>query len=226
MIVHIASVLTAAQVAACTESLARADWRDGRVTAGPQSARVKANEQVAETCPVAAEQGRMIVAALESNPHFLSAALPLRIYPPLFNRYAPGMAFGDHIDNALRRVPGTPYRIRTDLSATLFLAAPEAYDGGELVVRQADAVHSIKLPAGDMVLYAADTVHHVAPVTRGVRQAAFFWVQSAVRDAGRRAILYDMDSAIRDLSASTPESDAVLRLTGCYHNLVRLWAEM
>ncbi len=202
-----------------------ADWRDGRVTAGPQSARVKANQQVAQGCPHGNELGQMIVGELERNPMFLSAALPRHVFPVLFNRYAPGMAFGPHIDNAIRPIPGTPHRIRTDLSATLFLGNPDEYDGGELVIQDGDAAHRIKLPAGDMVLYPANTLHHVTEVTRGVRLAAFFWVQSLVRDGAARDILHNMDNAIRELSAVTPDHPALLNLTGCYHNLVRRWAE-
>lgn len=226
MIVQIKAVLSPAQLATCAERLASADWRDGRITAGPQSARAKANEQVAATCPHGRELGQMIVAELERHPLFLSAALPRHVFPILFNRYAPGMAFGPHIDNAIRPIPGTPHRIRTDLSATLFLTEPDEYDGGELVIRDGDAAHRIKLPAGDMVLYPASTLHHVTEVTRGVRVAAFFWVQSLVRDNDARAILHDMDNAIRALGAEAPDHPEVLRLTGCYHNLVRRWAEV
>jgi PKHD-type hydroxylase len=206
--------------------LGQADWRDGRLTAGPQSARAKHNLQVAETCPIGRELGQIITAALERHPLFLSAALPRHIYPPLFNRYEPGMAFGAHIDNAIRQIPGTPYRIRTDLSATLFLAEPDSYDGGELVIGEGDTAPRIKLNAGDMVLYPADTVHHVKPVTRGARVAAFFWVQSLVKDAGQRALLHDMDNAMRELTALVPDAPALVRLTGTYHNLVRAWSEL
>jgi PKHD-type hydroxylase len=226
MITHIKSVLSAGQLGLCADRLARADWRDGRITAGPQSARVKANEQVAETCAMAAELGKMIIGELERHPLFLSAALPRHVFPPLFNRYGAGMAFGSHIDNALRQIPGTPYRIRTDLSATLFLAEPETYDGGVLTIQNGDATHEVKYAAGDLVLYPADTVHHVTPVTRGARVAAFFWVQSLVRDNGQRAILHDMDTAIKELTMLAPDAPALVRLTGCYHNLVRAWAEL
>jgi PKHD-type hydroxylase len=226
MIVQIKSVLLPAQLAMCAERLADADWRDGRITAGPQSARVKSNEQVAATCPHGRELGQMILTELERNPLFLSAALPRHVFPILFNRYVPGMAFGPHIDNAIRPIPGTPHRIRTDLSATLFLAEPDDYDGGELVIQDGDAAHHVKLRAGDMVLYPATTLHHVTEVTRGVRLAAFFWVQSLVRDNEARAILHDMDNAIRALGAEAPDHQAVLSLTGCYHNLVRRFADV
>jgi PKHD-type hydroxylase len=226
LIVKIPGVLSADQVAACAAQLAKADWRDGKSTAGPQSARVKANEQVFETCPIGNELGRMVVAEIERNQVFLSAALPRHVFPPLFNRYAPGMAFGAHIDNAVRTIPGTPYRIRTDLSATLFLSEPDTYDGGELVIEDGDAGHSVKLAAGDMVLYPATTLHHVTPVTRGVRVAAFFWVQSLIKDGSARDLLHDMDLSIQELGAALPDSHAVLRLTGCYHNLIRRWSEL
>jgi PKHD-type hydroxylase len=226
MIIHIQGVLSAAQISACTQMLDGADWRDGRITAGPQSARVKSNEQVAETCPVGRELGKMILGEIERNPLFLSAALPRHVYPPLFNRYAPGMEFGSHVDNAIRQVPGTPFRIRTDLSATLFLAEPAAYEGGELVIQDGDGAHAVKMAAGDMVLYPATTLHFVTPVTEGVRLAAFFWVQSLVKDSSARDILHDMDVSIQKLSAADPGGHAVLRLAGCYHNLVRRWAEI
>jgi PKHD-type hydroxylase len=226
MIIHIPEVLTAAQIATCVQRLEGADWRDGRITAGPQSARVKANEQVAETCPVGREIGKIVLDAIERNTIFLSAALPRHVYPPLFNRYAPGMAFGSHVDNAIRTIPGTPFRIRTDLSATLFLADPRSYEGGELVIQDGDGAHAIKLEAGDMVLYPATTLHYVTPVTDGVRLAAFFWVQSLVKDTAARDVLHDMDVSIQELSAADPGSAAVLRLSGCYHNLVRRWAEI
>jgi PKHD-type hydroxylase len=225
MIIRIPAVLSAAQLATCQARLQQADWTDGRVTAGPQSARVKQNEQVAETCPVGRELGQMIVAEIERNTLFLSAALPRHVFPPLFNRYAAGMQFGAHIDNAIRTIPGTHFRIRTDLSATLFLAEPESYDGGELIIQDGDAAHSVKLPAGDIVLYPATTLHHVAPVTRGARVAAFFWVQSLIKDGAARDILHSMDLAIQELDAALPDSGAVVRLTGCYHNLVRRWSE-
>jgi len=226
MITIIRNLLSPAQIAAIREGLATADWQDGRVTAGPQSALAKANQQVSETCPQGRALSAIITTELERHPLFLSAALPRHLYPPLFNRYAPGMSFGAHIDNALRTIPGTPYRIRTDLSATLFLEDPENYDGGELQFADGDAQHSIKRPAGDLVLYPANTLHLVTPVTRGTRLAAFFWVQSLIKDNAARAILHDMDIAIRELAQTDPNAPAVLRLTGSYHNLVRRWAEL
>jgi PKHD-type hydroxylase len=226
MFTIIENVLDAEQLAACTGQLALADWRDGRITAGPQSARVKHNQQVAEDCPHGKAWGQTILSVLERHPVFLSAALPRHVFPLLFNRYGPGMGFGPHIDNAIRPIPGTNYRIRTDLSATLFLAPPESYDGGELIIAQGDIQHEVKLAAGDMVLYPASTLHQVTKVTRGERLAAFFWVQSLVKDAAQRAILFEMDSAIRELTLLAPDAPALPRLTGCYHNLVRSWTEM
>jgi PKHD-type hydroxylase len=225
MILHIKKVLSAAQLDEFALRLDAAEWDDGRATAGAGSARVKANEQVSERCPIGRELGQIIVAELERNPLFLSAALPRHVYPPLFNRYGAGMSFGSHIDNAIRQIPGTPYRIRTDISATLFLSDPAGYVGGELVMEEGDARPAIKLPAGDMVLYTADTRHYVTKVTSGVRVAAFFWVQSLVRDNAARSVLFDMDSATRELSTIAPDSPALLRLTSAYHSLIRRWAE-
>lgn len=226
MLIHLPGVLSADQLATCRERLEAAEWLDGRVTAGPQSARVKANEQIAEDSETARTLGRLIVGALERNPLFLSAALPRAVYPPLFNRYRAGMGFGTHIDNALRLVPGTPHRIRTDLSATLFLSEPDGYRGGELVVEDLYGPQSVKLPAGDMVLYPASSLHHVMPVESGARVAAFFWVQSLVKDDGARRLLFELDTAIRQLTGEVPDSPALVQLTGCYHNLVRRWAEV
>jgi PKHD-type hydroxylase len=169
--------------------------------------------------------GDMIVGALERNPLFVSAALPQRVFPPLFNCYRPGMAFGAHVDNAVRQVTGTPYRIRTDLSTTLFLSRPDEYDGGELVVEDTYGAHSVKLPAGDLILYPATSLHRVNPVTRGARLASFFWIQSMVRDDGRRALLFDFDMAINQVNQAMPDHAGVVALTSCYHNLLRQWAD-
>jgi PKHD-type hydroxylase len=226
MLLHIRNVLTPQELAVVTTRLAAAAWVDGRQTAGPQSAAVKNNQQLAEASEDAALLGRLVLAALERNPAFLSAALPRSVFPPLFNRYSEGMGFGTHIDNALRQVPGTPHRIRTDLSATLFLSNSDTYDGGELVIEDTYGAHPIKLPAGDMVLYPASSLHKVQSITRGVRIAAFFWVQSLVRDDGARALLYDLDNAIRLIGQDMPESPALVSLTGCYHNLVRRWSDI
>ena len=225
MLLQVPKVLDADQVAQCRRMLDEADWADGRITAGYQSAQAKHNLQLPEDAPVARELGDMILAALQRSPLFLSAALPLKVFPPLFNRYAGGHAFGNHVDNAIRQVRGTPHRIRTDLSATLFLSAPDEYDGGELVVEDTFGTHAVKLPAGDMILYPASSLHLVRPVTRGVRTASFFWIQSMVRDDGERTLLYDLDRATQQVHRDLPESPAALQLTGIYHNLLRRWAD-
>ena len=225
MLLQVPKVLDADQVAQCRRMLDDADWADGRITAGYQSAQAKHNLQLPEDAPVARELGDMILAALQRSPLFLSAALPLKVFPPLFNRYAGGHAFGNHVDNAIRQVRGTPHRIRTDLSATLFLSAPNEYDGGELVVEDTFGTHSVKLPAGDMVLYPASSLHLERPVTRGVRTASFFWIQSMVRDDGERTLLYDLDRATQQVHRDLPDSPAALQLTGIYHNLLRRWAD-
>ncbi|HVO93554.1 MAG TPA: Fe2+-dependent dioxygenase [Terriglobales bacterium] len=226
MIVQVPNVLNAEQIARCREVMNRANWIDGRVTAGYQSAVVKNNRQLAENSSEARELGDMIVTALEKSPLFITAALPLRVFPPLFNRYEGGEKFGAHLDNSIRQIPGTPYRIRTDISATLFLNAPEDYDGGELVIDDVYGAHSVKLPAGDMVVYPASSLHHVNPVTRGVRLASFFWVQSMVRDDGQRTLLFDLDVAINKVNQAIPNHGAVVELTNCYHNLLRRFAEV
>ena len=225
MLVHIPKVLTDAQVVRCRELMERAAWVDGRVTAGHQSARAKDNLQIPEGSPEAREMGEMIVGALEGNPLFITAALPLRVFPPLFNRYEPGMTFGAHVDNAVRQVPGTPFRMRTDLSVTLFVSRPEDYDGGELIVEDVYGAHAVKLPAGDLILYPATSLHRVTPVTRGARYASFFWIQSMVRDDGRRTLLFDLDMAINQVNQALPDHGAVVALTSCYHNLLRQWAD-
>src|SRR6185503_6561941 len=225
MLIQVPDVLSAEQVAHARHLLDSADWVDGRVTAGRQSAKVKDNEQLPEGHPVARELGDLIVTALQGNGLFLSAALPLRVFPPLFNRYQGGHSFGTHVDNSIRQVAGTPHRIRTDLSATLFLSNPEEYEGGELVVEDNYGVQSVKLPAGHMVLYPGTSLHHVRPVTRGARVASFFWIQSMVRDDGRRTLLFDMDMALVQLAKDVREHPSLITLTGCYHNLLRAWGE-
>lgn len=226
MIIAIPNVLAPAQVAEARQQLDSADWIDGRVTAGHQSARAKENLQLPEDSPVARKLGDGIVAALERNLLFVSAALPLRIFPPLFNRYGSGHSFGVHVDNAVRQVRGTAHRIRTDLSATLFLSAPQEYDGGELVIEDTYGPQTIKLPAGHMVLYPASSLHKVQPIARGSRVASFFWIQSMVRGDSERALLFDMDLAIQRLNRDTPDHPSVVQLTGVYHNLLRRWAEL
>src|SRR5262245_60847345 len=190
MILHVPLVLNAQQVAHCRDVMEHTTWVDGRVTAGYQSADVKDNRQLPEDSKESHELGDMVIAALERHPLFITAALPLRVFPPLFNRYDPGMSFGTHLDNAIRQVPGTPYRVRTDLSMTLFLSQPDEYDGGELVIEDVYGGHTVKLPAGDMVLYPASSLHHVTTVTRGTRFAAFFWAQSMVQDDTQRTLLF------------------------------------
>ena len=226
MLLSIPGVLNADQLRQCRAALESAEWVDGRVTAGFQSARAKDNLQVPESHPVARQCGDMIVTALERTPLFISAALPLRVFPPLFNRYAGGQAFGTHIDNAIRQVPGTPHRIRTDLSATLFLSDPDEYDDGELVVEDTYGAHAVKLPAGHMILYPATSLHHVRPVTRGARVGSFFWIQSMVADDATRTLLFELDSAIRSLGRDVPDAPEIVRLTGIYHNLIRRWTQL
>jgi PKHD-type hydroxylase len=226
MLLRVPEVLTEVQVDRCLELMERAQWVDGRVTAGHQSALAKDNRQIPEGSPEARELGETIVLALERNPLFVSAALPLRVFPPLFNRYESGMSFGAHVDNAIRQVPGTPHRVRTDLSATLFLSRPEDYGGGELVVDDTYGAHAVKLPAGDMILYPATSLHRVNPVTRGARLASFFWIQSMVRDDGHRGLLFDLDMAINQANEAIPNHRAVVALTSCYHNLLRAWSEL
>ena len=226
MLLQIPEVLTAEQVAQARRIFDQVDWVDGKVTAGYQSARAKDNMQLPEDSPAARELGQMILVALQRNPLFITAALPLHVFPPLFNRYQGGQSFGTHVDNAIRQVPGTPHRIRTDLSATLFFTGPDEYDGGELVVEDTYGVHSVKLPAGHLVLYPSTSLHHVRPVTRGVRICSFFWIQSMVRDDGERTLLFDLDAAIQQVSRDRPDHPAAVQLTGIYHNLLRRWAEM
>jgi PKHD-type hydroxylase len=224
MLLHVEGVLSPEQVALCRERLASQEWVDGKVTAGEQSAQAKRNLQVPETAPAARELGELILGALGRNPSFVSAALPLRVFPPLFNRYDAGMAFDTHVDNAIRFAG--PVRFRTDLSATLFLTDPDDYDGGELIVEDTYGEHAIKLPAGDMILYPASSLHRVAPISRGSRWASFFWVQSMVRSDEQRTLLWNLDNAIQALSAKVGQADPeVVSLTGTYHNLLRMWAE-
>ena len=228
MLLHIPNVLTQDQVAYFRERLATANWTDGRITAGYQSGKAKDNEQLPENDPVAIELGALIRNALKTNDNYFSAALPRVVYPPLFNRYRGGQAFGFHVDNAIRydRSGQLVQPVRTDLSATLFLAAPEDYDGGELIIEDTYGVQKIKLPAGDMVLYPGTSLHRVTPVTRGERLASFFWIQSMVRDDGDSRLLFELDLSIRRLTQSTPDHPSLVQLTGVYHNLLRRWAEV
>ncbi|NEX92303.1 Fe2+-dependent dioxygenase [Caulobacter sp. 17J65-9] len=226
MLLQVPDVLTPEQVAYARQVLETAPWADGRITAGHQSALAKRNRQLPQDCVQALDLGAIVTKALERNLLFLSAALPQRIYPPLFNRYEGGQDFGNHVDNAIRRLPDGSGAVRTDLSATLFLADPDEYDGGELTVDDTYGVHQVKLPAGSMVLYPASSLHRVEPVTRGARVACFFWIQSLVRDDARRTLLFDMDLSIQRLAETAGHTDPqIVALTGCYHNLLRMWAE-
>lgn len=226
MLIQVPDVLSSAQVADARRLLDAADWVDGKVTAGHQSARAKDNVQIPEGHPVARQVGETILKALQQNPLFMTAALPLHVFPPLFNRYSGGQSFGSHVDNAIRQVPGTGHRIRTDLSCTLFLSNPDEYDGGELVVEDVYGVHSVKLPAGHMVLYPSTSLHHVRPVTRGARTSSFFWLQSMVRDDSDRTLLFDLDAAVRALSHERADHPVAVQLTAVYHNLLRKWSEL
>ena len=226
MLIQIPNVLSREKVASCRRRLESAEWVDGNITAGHQSRLAKDNMQLAEEDPTAVEMGDVILAALERNPLFVSAALPQKIFPPLFNRYTGGQNFGTHVDNAIRQVKGTEHRVRTDLSATLFFSEPDEYDGGELVVEDNYGVQRVKLNPGSLILYPASSLHHVTPVTRGVRIASFFWIQSMVRDDGERTLLFDLDTAIQRVAAEAPEHPSVIQLTGIYHNLLRRWADV
>jgi PKHD-type hydroxylase len=226
MLLAIPDVLTAEQAARGRQMLDQAEWVDGRVTAGHQSAQAKSNMQLPEDHATARQLGDMIITALERNAMFMAAALPLKVFPPLFNRYGEGESFGTHIDNAIRQVTGTPHRVRTDLSATLFFSAPEEYEGGELLVEDTYGVHTVKLPAGHLILYPASSLHQVRPVTRGTRLASFFWVQSMVRDDAKRTMLFDLDIAVQRVGQDMPGHPSAVQLTGLYHNLLRLWADV
>ncbi|MEP6546138.1 MAG: Fe2+-dependent dioxygenase [Gammaproteobacteria bacterium] len=225
MLLTIPGLLSAAHIADFRQALGSAEWIDGKATAGYLSSRAKNNEQVPEGHPVGRRLGNAILEALDNNQIFISAALPMRVLPPLFNRYTDGRSYGGHIDGAVRPIAGTPFRVRTDLSATLFISDPSEYDGGELVIGEEGDERQVKLPAGDMVLYNGGTVHRVMPVTRGVRLAAFFWVQSMVRDETRRTILFDFDKALQQLGHGGADHGACVRLAGVYHNLLRQWAD-
>lgn len=224
MMIHIPNVLTAEQVARCREVMEKAAWVDGRVTAGHQSAKVKFNLQLPESAPEARELSDMVHDALGRSSLFMSAVLPKQVFPPLFNRYDAGMTFGAHVDNAIRA--GNGARIRTDVSSTLFISGPEDYDGGELVVQDTYGEHTVKLPAGDMIVYPATSLHNVRPITRGSRIASFFWTQSMIRDESKRSLLFDMDMAIIKLARDHSEHPSNVELTAVYHNLLRQWAEL
>ena len=220
-------MLDQSRLAECQQLLAAADWVDGRVTAGSQSSQVKHNQQLPEDAPAAAQARALVLQALSASALLFTAALPRRIYPPLFNRYGgTGNFFGNHIDNAIRTHPASARHVRCDLSATLFLTDPATYDGGELVIEDNFGTQRVKLPAGDLVLYPASSVHRVEPVTRGERVASFMWIESMVREPDRRQVLYELDMAILALRNDAGDNAAVVRLTGCYHNLLRMWADV
>jgi PKHD-type hydroxylase len=225
MMLRIPALLDASGVAVIRGIIDAAEWTDGNVTSGRQAAQAKRNMQLPEKSPAARQAGDIIMAALEKNGQFFSGALPLKVFPPLFNRYDGGMNFATHIDNSIRFVPGTPVRVRTDMSATVFLSDPADYDGGELTVQDTFGEHSAKLAAGDMVLYSATSRHHVTPVTRGSRVSAFFWIQSMVRDETARVMLFDLDNAIQGLRKQVGDNEELVSLTGLYHNLLRRWAD-
>ena len=226
MLIAIPDVLDAGGVARIRALIDAVEWIDGNATSGHQSALAKRNAQLPEESDAARQAGSMILDALAASPLFVAAALPLKVYPPLFNRYAGGEAFGAHVDNAVRIRRGSDFRIRSDLSATLFLADPDSYDGGDLVIEDTFGDQRVKLPAGHMVLYPASSVHRVEPVTRGARIASFFWIQSMVRDDGQRRILFELDQAVQDVAGRLGQGDAAtVRLTGTYHNLLRRWAD-
>jgi PKHD-type hydroxylase len=228
MLLHIPQLLTTEQVELVCAHLNADDapWVDGRVTAGHQGAPVKRNQQISETSALAHSLGDLILGTLESNPLFISAALPNRVYPPLFNRYSENMYFGTHVDGAVRMIPVSADKLRTDLSATLFLVPPDTYDGGELIIESNAGNRSIKLAAGDLIVYPATTRHRVTPVTRGVRMASFFWIQSMVRDEIKREQLFDLDNTIQRLTSTGADQEALVHLTSHYHNLLRQWADL
>ena len=227
MLTVIPDLLTPAQLTALRDTIEAADWIDGNATSGAQSALAKRNRQLPEESDAARAGGTMVLDALAASPLFVAAALPLKVFPPLFNRYGVGDAFAAHVDNAIRIRRGSDFRIRSDLSATLFLSDPESYDGGELIIQTQFGEQAVKLPAGQMVLYPASSLHRVAPITRGERVASFFWIQSMVRDTDARADLFALDTAIQSTGARLGQDDPeIVRLTGVYHNLLRRWAEL
>ena len=225
MMLTIPNVLTAEQVRECRLALEQADWADGRLTAGHVAVKAKSNQQLPLDHPLARQVGDLILNTLGKNPRFISAALPLRVLPPRFNRYTGGGTYGDHIDNAIFAVPGAPQRVRSDISATLFFCEPADYEGGELIVQDSYGSHSVKLPAGHMVIYPGSSLHQVTPVTRGTRLASFFWIQSLVREDHRRSMLWELDNAIQALTRAAADNPSIPQLTGVYHNLVREWSD-
>lgn len=226
MMISVPNLLDAEGVASVRAIIDAADWIDGNATSGPQSALAKKNEQLAEGSPAAREAAAIILKALSNSPLFFAAALPLKVYPPLFNRYGAGQAFGTHVDNAIRIQRGSDFRLRSDLSVTVFLEDPNAYDGGVLTVEDVFGTQQVKLPAGHAIVYPSSSLHHVTPVTRGTRVASFFWLQSMIRDAGARRMLWDLDQSVQRLTGQLGGADrSVIELTGLYHNLLRHWAD-
>lgn len=226
MLVHVPEVLDCAQVSAMRAALEAADWIDGRETVGPQGAAVKRNQQLAETDPLRQELGGIVLGALARHPLYHAATLPRRTLPPRFNRYQGDGHYGFHVDGAVMALPEPAGQMRTDIACTLFINTPDSYDGGELVISDTYGEHEVKLPAGDLIVYPASSLHRVMPVTRGARLAAFFWVQSLVRDDTRRRMLFELDTSIQTLTAEGANRAAILQLTGTYHNLLRLWADV
>lgn len=226
MLLTIPDLLPAEHVRQCREALTQASWEDGRRTAGHLAVRAKHNLQLPADHPLTEQIGDLILDALAANPRFMSAALPLRILPPRFNRYEGGGTYGTHVDSAIQQVPGTPHRIRTDISATLFFSDPDEYDGGELVIEDTYGEQRVKLPAGHMVIYPGTSLHHVVPVTRGTRLASFFWIQSLIRADQQRNVLWELDQSIQHIASQHPDSPILPRLTGVYHNLLRQWSDI
>lgn len=226
MLLHVPHVFSRDEVRRIRQALEQAQWLDGKVTAGYQSAQAKHNLQLAEDDPLAREISAAMLERLWQHPLFMSAALPNKVFPPLFNCYTAGGSFGYHVDNAVRQVRNSAERVRTDLSSTLFFSDPDEYDGGELVIQDTYGSQRVKLPAGDLVLYPSTSIHRVEPVTRGARIASFFWTQSLVREDSQRALLFEMDQAIQSLTRDVPDHPALVQLTGNYHNLLRRWVEV
>lgn len=226
MLIVIPGVLNADEVQQCRMALLAAQWADGRDTAGYLAAEVKKNQQLPLDSPVGKELGALIMQRLASTPQFIAAALPAKILPPRFNRYEGGQTYGNHIDNAIFTVPGREEQIRSDVSSTLFLSAPEDYEGGELVIEDTYGSQAIKLDAGDLVVYPGTSLHRVNPVTRGMRLGSFFWTQSMVRSAHQRAMLWELDQGIQRLAQQGADTAELARLSGVYHNLIREWAEV
>lgn len=224
MMLVIPDLLTSDQLRQCREALEKASWEDGRKTAGHVAVHAKANRQLGNDDPLSKQLGDFILERLGASERFMAAALPLKVLPPRFNRYEGGGNYGNHVDNAIFSVPGTPHRIRSDISATLFFSEPDEYDGGELIVEDTYGSHAVKLPAGHMVLYPGSSLHRVTPVTRGTRLASFFWIQSLVREDGQRALLWELDGAIQRITRDTPDSPALAQLMAVYHNLLRQWS--